>query len=112
MQPVGTRGQSGRSVAHALRCAVDNVLCLAIGCAEAVDPTRDSPHQRAREERPSVATVASDRGLTSEAGNRASGHRSDEVATERAQMSPYPSALLSGLDLGDTVSCDCLDDLS
>ena len=27
-------------------------------------------------------------------------------------MSPYPSALLSGLDLGDIVSCDCLDDLS
>src|ERR1700730_1362328 len=93
-----------RSIRCCLRCAVDNTHCLAIACAEPVNSTRDYPHKPACEERPTVATVASDRRLAYETSNNASGHGSDEVTTEGTQVSPDPPTLLPGSDFGEFLS--------
>jgi hypothetical protein len=85
-----------------------------------VSPSSDSPRdlsqKQAREGR-SIATVrASARCLTREAGTKtsgqASGHGSDEVATDGAQVSPEPSALYLSRDFADIVSPDRFDDFS
>ena len=82
-----------------------------MGRMDPVTHTGDSPRDCANEERPGVATAASDRRSTSEAGSVASGHGADEIAAEGTQMAPKPSALFANLDLGDLLSRSGLDDV-